>query len=87
MLLYLVFDWPDSVCYCECEKKLGQPLDGDLQLLLYSSSSQLIHLVIGHLRVLSLVDLMKSQFQLEFESINPQLLNQNILVTFILFQF
>ena len=66
MLLYLAFDWPVSVCHCDCEKKLGQSADD-------SSSSQWIHSVIGQLWLLSLVGLMTSQFQLEFESINPQL--------------
>ena len=73
MLLYLDFDWLVSVCHCDCEKKLGQSVDNDWQLLLYSSSSQWIHSVIGQLCVLQLVDLLTSQFQLEFESINPQL--------------
>ena len=66
----LAFDWPVTICHCNCERQIGQSVD-DWQVVVNSSPSQRVHSVIGQLRALSLAWLLKSSFRLKCESINP----------------
>ena len=86
LIRYLAFDRPVALCHCNCNRKIGLPVD-DWQVVVNDSSPQCIHSMISQLCVLSLVltsEIITSVGVLKYQH---EALNQNILVAFDFFQF
>ena len=77
--LYLAFEWPVAVCYCNCERKIGMLVDDDWQVVVSSSSSQWIHSAINWLSLVPTTEIIISIGVWKYQ---PSTLSQNILVSF-----
>ena len=79
----MAFDWPVAVCHCDCERKIGLPVD-DWQVVVSSSLAVTMHIHSVNSQVCALLLVVAND---NIISVGVWTLNHNISVTFDFFQF